>query len=44
MMQFYAHYLKGEPAPVWMVEGLPAVDKGKKDNYELLKNNERHLR
>ena len=42
MMQFYAHYLKGKPAPLWMVEGLPAVDKGKKDNYELW-NDELHL-
>jgi dipeptidyl aminopeptidase/acylaminoacyl peptidase len=44
MMQFYAHYLKGEPAPLWMVEGLPAIDKGKKDNYELIMNDEYHLR
>jgi hypothetical protein len=43
MMQFYAHYLKGEPAPLWMVEGLPAIDKGKKDNYELIMNDD-HLR
>jgi hypothetical protein len=22
--QFFAHYLKGEPAPVWMTSGVPA--------------------
>ncbi len=29
MQQFFDHYLKGSPAPVWMVEGVPAVKKGK---------------
>ncbi|MBL7111070.1 MAG: S9 family peptidase [Bacteroidales bacterium] len=33
MMQFFDHYLKGAPAPEWMEEGLPAIDKGKKDGY-----------
>ncbi len=33
MMQFFDHYLKGAPAPEWMEEGLPAIDKGKKDAY-----------
>lgn len=27
-MQFFDHYLKGKPAPVWMTRGLPAVEKG----------------
>lgn len=26
MMQFFDHYLKGEPMPKWMKEGRPAVD------------------
>ena len=25
MAQFFGHYLKGEPAPKWMTEGVPAV-------------------
>lgn len=28
MQQFFDHYLKGEPAPKWLSEGVPAVDKG----------------
>ncbi len=27
MEQFYAHYLKGEPAPEWMVRGIPFLQK-----------------
>lgn len=27
--QFFDHYLMGKPAPAWMVEGVPAVQKGK---------------
>jgi dipeptidyl aminopeptidase/acylaminoacyl peptidase len=37
MLQFFDHYLKGAPAPVWMEHGIPAVDKGKKMGYELIK-------
>ncbi len=29
MQQFFDHYLKDAPAPVWLAEGVPAVDKGK---------------
>ncbi len=29
LQQFFDHYLKGEPAPEWMIKGLPAVRKGK---------------
>jgi hypothetical protein len=36
MMQFYDHYMKDKPAPEWMVNGLPAVDKGIKDGYNLI--------
>ena len=28
MRQFFDHYLKGAPAPVWMVEGVPQLKKG----------------
>ncbi|APG60960.1 S9 family peptidase [Christiangramia salexigens] len=35
MMQFFDHYLKEEPAPLWMTEGLPAVMKGKDLQYDL---------
>jgi dipeptidyl aminopeptidase/acylaminoacyl peptidase len=29
MQQYFDHYLKGAPAPVWLAEGIPAVDKGR---------------
>ncbi len=29
LQQFFDHYLKGEPAPLWMTRGLPATDKGR---------------
>lgn len=35
MKQFFDHHLKEAPMPVWMKEGLPAVDKGKKTGYQL---------
>ncbi|MFC3414131.1 S9 family peptidase [Algoriphagus hitonicola] len=35
LSQFFDHYLKGAPAPLWMTEGLPAVEKGKTLKYEL---------
>ena len=28
LAQFFDHYLKGAPMPVWMKEGVPAVNKG----------------
>ncbi|MFI5204200.1 MAG: alpha/beta hydrolase family protein [Flavobacteriales bacterium] len=37
MTQFFDHYLKDAPAPKWMVDGVPAVDKGKENGYELVK-------
>ncbi|MEE4198755.1 MAG: prolyl oligopeptidase family serine peptidase [Bacteroidales bacterium] len=33
MMQFFNHYLKGEPAPDWMKYGIPAIQKGKTLGY-----------
>jgi dipeptidyl aminopeptidase/acylaminoacyl peptidase len=35
LSQFFDHYLKGAPAPLWMTEGLPAIEKGKTLKYEL---------
>lgn len=37
LQQFFDHYLKGDPAPEWMVNGLPAVKKGKTMGYDLVK-------
>ena len=36
MQQFYDHYLMGEPAPVWLAEGVPATQKGKTLGIELI--------
>jgi dipeptidyl aminopeptidase/acylaminoacyl peptidase len=38
LSQFFDHYLKGAPAPLWMTEGLPAVEKGRTLKYELNDN------
>jgi dipeptidyl aminopeptidase/acylaminoacyl peptidase len=38
MMQFFDHYLKDAPAPVWMIDGLPRDKKGKQTGYELYKD------
>ena len=35
MGQFFDHYLKGAPMPVWMANGLPATLKGRTLGYEL---------
>jgi hypothetical protein len=32
--QFFDHYLKGAPAPKWMLDGMPAKLKGIKSGYE----------
>lgn len=37
MMQFFDYYLKDAPMPVWMRDGIPAVDKGRKSGYDLIK-------
>ena len=29
LQQFFDHYLKGDPAPVWMTKGVPAIEKGR---------------
>ncbi len=33
MMQFFDHYLKGKPAPEWMIKGVPRIQKGKNFGY-----------
>ncbi|MDP2722804.1 MAG: prolyl oligopeptidase family serine peptidase [Bacteroidales bacterium] len=35
MQQFFDHYLKGTPEPVWMKTGVPALQKGKSFGFEL---------
>ena len=37
MQQFFDHYLKGENKPVWMVKGVPAMEKGINQGYDLVK-------
>lgn len=34
MMQFFDYYLKDAPAPEWLINGLPAIDKGKKTGFD----------
>jgi dipeptidyl aminopeptidase/acylaminoacyl peptidase len=34
--QFFDHYLKDAPAPVWLAEGIPAVKKGKTMGLDLV--------
>ncbi|MCF8303346.1 MAG: prolyl oligopeptidase family serine peptidase [Bacteroidales bacterium] len=36
MMQFFDHFLKDQPAPVWLEKGLPAIKKGKTKGFELV--------
>lgn len=35
MRQFFDHYLQGRPAPKWLVDGIPALEKGKDYGLEL---------
>ncbi|MCO5261124.1 MAG: prolyl oligopeptidase family serine peptidase [Crocinitomicaceae bacterium] len=35
MRQFFDHYLLNQPAPRWMIEGIPAVKKDKELRYEI---------
>jgi len=35
MQQFFDHYLKDAPMPVWMKYGVPAVEKGVNQGFEL---------
>jgi len=36
MQQFFDHYLKGAAKPSWMERGLPAIEKGINQGYELM--------
>jgi len=36
MAQFFDYYLKGEAKPVWMESGVPPIQKGIEQGYELL--------
>ncbi len=36
LQQFFDHYLKDEPAPVWLKYGIPAIQKGIIDGLELV--------
>ena len=38
MAQFFDHYLKDAPKPVWMERGVPAIEKGINQGYELMNN------
>ncbi|MEX2483651.1 MAG: prolyl oligopeptidase family serine peptidase [Brumimicrobium sp.] len=38
MRQFFDHYLQNQPAPKWLIEGVPAIEKG--DDYGLEEYNE----
>jgi len=35
LSQFFDHYLKGEPVPVWMESGIPHYRKGNYFGYEI---------
>lgn len=37
MMQFFDHYLKDAPAPIWMTKGVPRSEKGINFGYDLEK-------
>ena len=36
MYQFFDHYLKGAPAPAWLIHGIPATEKGRTHAYEFI--------
>jgi len=36
MQQFFDHYLMGAPAPVWLEEGIPAIEKGRTLGLDLV--------
>ena len=37
LSQYFDHFLKGAPMPVWMAQGIPAVDKGRTMGLDLEK-------
>ena len=36
VFQYYNHFLKGTSAPEWMINGIPALEKGRNDGYKLM--------
>ena len=36
MQQFFDHYLKDDAKPMWMVRGVPAIEEGINQGYELI--------
>lgn len=36
LQQFFDHYLKGDPPPVWLADGVPATQKGKTLGLDLV--------
>ncbi|MFP2994797.1 prolyl oligopeptidase family serine peptidase [Spongiivirga sp. MCCC 1A20706] len=40
MSQYFDHYLKGAPKPVWMKRGVPALEKGINQGYEYVGDKE----
>lgn len=36
MRQFFDYYLLGAPAPLWLMEGIPALEKGEEYRLELI--------
>ena len=41
MAQFFDYYLKGAQKPMWMERGVPALEKGINQGYELIKENKK---
>lgn len=39
LQQFFDYYLKSDPMPQWMERGVPALEKGIRQGYELLDRN-----
>ncbi len=37
MRQFFDYYLQGKEAPVWLLEGIPAIEKGSGIQYDITK-------
>jgi hypothetical protein len=37
MRQFFDYYLQGKEAPVWLSEGVPAIEKGSGIQYDITK-------
>ncbi|MFT7345519.1 MAG: hypothetical protein ACI9XP_002115, partial [Lentimonas sp.] len=38
MRQFFDYYLRDQPAPEWLINGLPATDKGENYRLELIED------